>query len=193
MSKKNKKLIIVLVLILTLLATGLGNYTYAKYKSKVTGEGQLEVAKWSFKVNGNSEQMETIQLKDTVNESVLAKGKVAPGTNGEFTLNIDASEAEVGINYQIEFRDEKNKPDNLVFIYGGQKYKNLQEINGKLKGDILQSDVNKVRKVTIQWEWSYETGFGEEIELNDQKDTQNGMEMLNYTFSVIVTGTQLAI
>lgn len=193
MNQKNKKLIIVLVLILTILATGLGNYTYAKYRSKVTGEGQLEVAKWSFKVNGNSEQMETIKLKDTVNESVLAKGKVAPGTNGEFTLSIDASEAEVGINYQIEFRDEKNKPDNLVFIYGGQTYNNLQEINGKLKGDILQSDVNKVRKVTIQWEWSYETGFGEEIELNDQKDTQNGIEMLNYTFSVIVTGTQLAI
>ena len=51
----------------------------------------------------------------------------------------------------------------------------------------------KVKEITIEWRWEYETGTEEEIEENDKIDTQNGIDALNYTFDVIVTGTQMPL
>ena len=48
----------------------------------------------------------------------------------------------------------------------------------------------KNRKIQILWEWDYETGTGDEITSNDEIDTQEGIANLDYSFDVIVTGTQ---
>ena len=194
MEQKTKKIIIISVLLLTVLACGLGGYTYAKYRTAVRGGGQVEVAKWSFKVNNSSEQIETINLEDTIaGEYLLANGKIAPGAEGQFSLLLDATESEVGVHYDIEFKNEKNKPQNLKFIYEGQTYNSLTELSKQIIGNILANEENKVKEITIRWRWKYETGTEDEIEENDEIDTQNGIEALNYTFNVIVTGTQMPL
>lgn len=194
MEQKTKKIIIISVLLLTVLACGLGGYTYAKYRTAVRGGGQVEVAKWSFKVNNSSEQIETINLEDTIaGEYLLANGKIAPGAEGQFSLLLDATESEVGVHYDIEFKNEKNKPQNLKFIYEGQTYNSLTEMSHEIIGNILANEEEKVKEITIEWIWEYETGTEEEIEENDKIDTQNGIDALNYTFDVIVTGTQMPL
>ena len=194
MEQKTKKIIIISVLLLTVLACGLGGYTYAKYRTAVRGGGQVEVAKWSFKVNNSSEQIETINLEDTIaGEYLLANGKIAPGAEGQFSLLLDATESEVGVHYDIEFKSEKNKPQNLKFIYEGQTYNSLTEMSHEIIGNILANEEEKVKEITIEWRWGYETGTEEEIEENDKIDTQNGIDALNYTFDVIVTGTQMPL
>ena len=55
MKKKSKKLTILLCALLALLAISVGGYTYAKYTTSITGGGQVDIAKWSFKVDNNSE------------------------------------------------------------------------------------------------------------------------------------------
>lgn len=189
--KKSKKIILLLTLLLVVLALGIGGYTYAKYTTSVKGGGQLDVAKWSFKVNGDSRQLETIQLVDTIDESKLVNGKVAPGTRGEFTINIDGTGTEVGIDYYIEFENEQNKPTNLVYSYNGQKFNSLSEIGPIANGTIYANDENKTKDITIEWEWNYETGDVDEIDANDAIDTQDGIANLDYTFDVKVTGTQI--
>ena len=193
MNQTNKKIILISVLILTILACGLGGYTYAKYRTSIKGIGNVEVAKWSFKLNDNSEQIETIKLEDTVDKSLLINGKIAPGTSGQFTLIIDGTETEVGINYDIKFNNEKNKPTNLIFIYDGQTYNSLSKLNSILIGDIYADEENKTREITIKWEWAYETGTDGEKEANDKIDTQEGQNALTYTFDVVVTGTQIPL
>ena len=194
MEQKTKKIMIIAILLLTILACGLGGYTYAKYRTSSRGGGQVEGAKWSFKVNNSSEQIETIKLEDTIaGEYLLANDKIAPGAEGQFTLLLDATESEVGVHYDIGFDNEKNKPQNLEFMYQGQTYNSLTEMSHRIIGNILANEENKVKEITIEWKWKYETGTDEEIEENDKIDTQNGIDALNYTFDVIVTGTQMPL
>ncbi len=192
MKKKSKKLIGLLGIALIVLTLCVGGYTYAKYRTEVKGGGQVDIAKWSFKVDESSQKIETIKLSDTVDETLLVNGKVAPGTKGEFTIDIDGTGTEVGINYDVKFANETNKPTNFVYTYNGEKFNSLAKVAEKLKGSILANDEVKTKTLTIGWQWDYETGEGStEINKNDVIDTQEGIANLDYTFDVIVTGTQM--
>lgn len=194
MNKKSKKIIILLSLALILLISSIGGYTYAKYRTSVKGEVQADIAKWSFKVNEDSEQIETITLSDTIQgyipENLLAEGKIAPGTQGQFTINLDGTETEVGIAYDVIFVNEQNKPTNLTFTYGENTFSSLKKMQPYLMGIIDADEQDKTREITIGWEWQYETGTEEEITANDIIDTQEGIADLDYTFDIVVIGTQ---
>ena len=189
MKKKTKKLIILLCALLLLIGVGTGGYTYAKYRTTEKGGGQADIAKWSFKVGTEEEQIQNIKLVNTVDKDTLANGKIAPGTSGEFFINLDATGSEVGVDYEVKFTNEKNKPSNITFSYSGQKYHSLSEITA-IKGKIGVDEENKTRRIQILWTWEYETGTGEEINENDILDTQEGIADLEYSFDVSVIGTQ---
>lgn len=186
---KNVSLILLIILLgITFIIKG----THSKYINSVTGNGETEVAKWKFNVNGETEQIETIKLIDTYSEDTLSNGKIAPGTKGSFDLIIDATESEVGVEYNVDFKNEVNKPMNLKFTYGNQELDNLEDCEQYLSGIIDSNDNNKIRILTINWEWPYETGNQEStINQNDNIDTNDGINALDYTFDVVVTGTQV--
>ena len=191
MTKKRKVLIVLTILAVILLAF-LGGQAYAKYVSEVRGEGVAEVATWNFKVNGQSEQVEEIKLASTCNNETLVDNKIAPGTSGSFDIIVDATGSEVGINYNITFTEEENKPQNLKFTYDDVEYNSIEELESNLSGTIDANAENKTRILNIKWEWPYEIGESpEEIESNDLVDTQDAQRISNYTFNVIVTGTQI--
>ena len=49
-----------------------------------------------------------------------------------------------------------------------------------------------MKDLIIGWNWKYETGTTpEEILKNDKIDTQNAKEINDYTFDIIITGTQV--
>ena len=193
MKNKIKKLILLLMLLLIIATLGIGSYTYAKYKTAVQGNGGAEIAKWSFKVGTETEQIQNIQLKDTVKEETLTNGKIAPGPSGQFFINIDATDSDVGVNFNVRFNNEKNKPSNVIFRYGGKDYKSLTELGENITGSIAPDDASKTRRIQILWRWEYQTGEENEIATNDELDTQDGISALDYTFDVIVTGTQSRI
>ena len=65
-------------------------------------------------------------------------------------------------------------------------------MQNNLSGTIHANDEDKTRNLTIDWKWDYETGATEsEIDNNDRIDTQNAKDIANYTFNVIVSGTQV--
>lgn len=191
MSKK-KKTALAIVILSSMLMAFLGGQAYAKYITEVKGEGIAEVATWSFKVNGQKEQVQSINLVSTCDEKTLVNNKIAPGTSGSFNIIVDGTGSDVGINYNIIFKDEVNKPANLKFIYDNVEYNSIQEIENNLSGTINANDVNKVRTLNIKWEWKYETGSNEtEVANNDLIDTKNAEEIRNYSFNISVTGTQV--
>ena len=192
MTKKRKAIIVLVVLLVALIAF-IGGQAYAKYVSEVRGNGIAEVATWSFKVNGQNEQVEKINLASTCNNETLVNNKIAPGTTGSFNIIVDATDSEVGINYNITFTEEENKPSNLKFFYNEQEYSSIKDLEEDLSGTIDANDEKgKSRTLNIKWEWPYETGeTEEEIKANDLIDTKDGTNIENYTFDVIVTGTQV--
>ncbi len=165
--------------------------TYSKYTNVVSGDGETQVAKWSFKVNEQTEEFATIKLADTYDASTLTKGKIAPGTSGSFDINIDATGAEVGVKYVVNFEDETNKPTNLIFKSGNKSASTIEELEEVLTGTINADDTNKTRTLTVEWEWPYETKTGNGVAQNDEIDTAEGLNSLEYTFNVKVTGTQV--
>ncbi len=191
MSKK-KKIILVVAILSCIAFSFIGGQSYSKYVSEVKGNGLAEVATWSFKVNGQREQVQTIQLSSTCNNETLVNNKIAPGTRGSFNIIVDGTGSEVGINYNIKFANESAKPANLKFIYDSQEYSSVAELEENLSGTIKATDEDKTRTLTISWVWLYETGSNQtQIANNDKIDTQNAQDIATYTFNVIVSGTQV--
>ena len=84
------------------------------------------------------------------------------------------------INYRIEFESKNEKPKNLNFNIEGKdkKYSNLEELSKELRGTIQKDTI-----ITIQWEWEYEQN-----EFNNRQDTQDGISLKKYNFTIFVIG-----
>ncbi len=191
MSKK-KKILIVSCILLAIVISFIAGNAFAKYLSEVKGTGTAEIANWVFKVNGEEDAIQNVNLLSTYDNETLINNKVAPGTSGSFNIVIDTTGSDVGIDYVVEFTNESEKPQNLVFIYQDTEYTTIQDLEKDLTGTIDANDEDKTRTITINWEWKYETGTNEdEIYQNDIIDTQDAKKLENYTFDINVKGTQV--
>lgn len=176
-------------MLIMLLITGAGGYTYAKYMTQESGVGSAEIAKWSFKIAKDGEEIKKVKLTDTVEKDTLVNGKIAPGTSGYIDIELDATGAEVGIDYIVQFSDEINKPTNIKFLYSGSWYTSLAEI-GEIKGKIKLGEEQKAR-ISIKWTWIYESGTtNDEREKSDEIDTNTGISALDYSFKINAKGLQ---
>lgn len=191
MSKKKTALLVICLLLAIILSFMIGK-TFSKYISEVKGTGTAEIANWVFKVNGKEDVIQNVNLLSTYNNETLINNKVAPGTSGSFNIVVDATGSEVGVDYVIQFLNESEKPQNLIFTYDDQQYTTIQDLEKDLSGTINANDENKTRTITIYWEWQYQTGENEnEINQNDIIDTNNAKQLENYTFDICVAGTQV--
>ena len=191
MSKKKTALLVICLLLAIILSFMIGK-TFSKYISEVKGTGTAEIANWVFKVNGKEDAIQNVNLLSTYNNETLINNKVAPGTSGSFNIVVDATGSEVGVDYAIQFLNESEKPQNLIFTYDDQQYTTIQDLEKDLSGTINANDENKTRTITIYWEWQYQTGENEnEINQNDIIDTNNAKQLENYTFDICVAGTQV--
>lgn len=189
---KKRKIIIAIGILLVILLSFVGGQVYSKYVARLKGEGIAQVATWRFKVNGQQEQIQTINLQSVYNNGTLINNKIAPGTKGQFDIIVDGTGSDVGIYYSINFTNEQNKPQNLKFTYNNIQYNSITELTQVLSGVINSNEEQKLKNFTINWEWKYETGSTkEEIATNDKIDTQDGKTISNYTFDVIVSGNQI--
>ena len=187
-----KKIVLIVIVIAVILVSFIGGQAYAKYMSKVTGNGVGEIAQWRFKVNENEEKMQTISLNSTIYNFTLANGRIAPGTAGSFEINIDGSGAGVAIFYTVNFQNETEKPKNLKFKYDGKEFESIELLNHWIVGTIHGDTDAQQRSFIIEWEWPYETGnTPEEIAENDERDTIDAKNISDYRFDVVVTGTQV--
>ena len=187
-----KKAVIISAILVAIILSYIGGQTYSKYVTEVRGDGTAQIATWDFKVNGQKEEVQTISLGSTYDSSTLVNGKIAPGTEGNFQIIVDATGSDVGIDYKIKFSDETTKPTNLKFYYQEVEYNSILELGDALSGTINADDENKAKTFDIKWKWNYETGSNPtEIASNDKIDTQNAQEITNYEFDVIVSGTQV--
>lgn len=184
-----------LALALTLVSTCLMGGTLAKYVTEVTGTATAMVAKWSFDAKNGDKSIATqeykIDLGDTTNRVAyegtdIKEGVIAPGTEGSFSIVVDAADSEVGVDYKIEFSNLLNKPTNLKF-YAGENFteeiSDLEAFAG-FKGTIDANAAEKKVTKTVYWKWPYETS-------NGNKDDTKDSTIDKITLDITVTGTQV--
>lgn len=187
-----KRIVVILAILIVLLMTFIGGQAFAKYVGEVKGKGSAEIANWSFKVNNSKEQIQTINLSSTANNASLTNNKLAPGTTGSFNINLDATDSDVGVKYEVIFKNESSKPQNLKFEYDNKTYNSIIELNDKITGTINANSDDKQKNITINWKWEFESGNNnQEKQTNNLKDTQNAKDILKYAFDVSVIGNQI--
>lgn len=194
MKKRKKIVLLVIAILFAIILSFIGGNVFAKYMSKVEGQGTADIASWKFKVNENEEKLQKIFLESTINNETVSNNKVAPGTEGSFQIKLDATGTEVGINYKISFENETQKPTNLMFSYQGNNYNSIKELEQILTGTMNANEEEKAKAKVIEigWKWAYETGeTPEEISKNDEIDTKEAQDISSYSFDIIVSGTQV--
>lgn len=78
---KNKLLVGIIITLICLIAVflSIAGYAYAKYMSRLKEEVNAQVAKWSFKVNGSSDETQSFNLDYTINPYAhVENNRVAP-------------------------------------------------------------------------------------------------------------------
>ena len=187
---KKKAIIISAILLLIILVSGL---VYAKYISMVKGTGSLQIAKWSFLVNNEREDFGELDLgEQKYNVKTISDGLIAPGTKGSFEVNINAEGTETGIDYTVKIDNIMNKPENLYFKVGNVECNTINELETALSGHFDADDTEKNITKTVEWIWDYNTvNNGKTEEENDRQDTIDGENANNFTFNILVTGTQV--
>ncbi len=165
------------------------NTTYAKYMTEVNVDANEQIGKWLIKVNeqniATNNQVETFtinQLKYNSSNNVLA-GKIAPGLEGYFEINIDASESSVAIIYNVTLDFSKLNISNSI------KFSKLVKVladNTETEEGIIRTSENtytgtvliseeantsesRIEKLKVYVEWE-----DDKTGINDENDTKLG-------------------
>ncbi len=176
----------VLALTLTMMSTSLVGATMARYVTEVTGSATAKVAAWSFKANEGESTFTTINLGSTGNRDPYDAEKIkedviAPGTSGSFTITVDGTGSEVGVDYSVNIvaATGTTLPDNLAFKVGDTPYTLGNNITGTI--DYKEGTNSMKKNVTVNWAWP----FGEDDAKND-----NSFANQDWTLNIVVTGKQ---
>lgn len=81
------------------------NKTYAKYKTDISGESNINVARWRILVNNqdirNNSDTKAIITPTLMENENIKEGVIAPTSVGYFDIIIDCSAADVSFSYEI--------------------------------------------------------------------------------------------
>ena len=193
MKKKNGKRSTILILVLLLLVGLSSAYvasTYAKYTEELTPKnGTAQIAKWAFK-SDNETGTVTFALDHTYNSDTLVANKIAPGTEGYFTINLTNENTETGVHYVVNLAFDEmtgTKPNSLKFYKDSNKQVELDEVTDTIEGDLTPNQTT-AESVKIYWVWEYQID-GEYV-AQDAQDTTIGIAATPITIPVEITGTQ---
>lgn len=96
--------------------------TYAKYKTDVDGETNINVARWRILVNDydirNNSETKAILTPTLVENQHIKKDVFAPTSSGYFDIIIDCSAADVSFSYEISTSINPLSTVNDIVITG---------------------------------------------------------------------------
>lgn len=149
--------------------------TYAKYIESKNGDAEFNVAGWKIKIN-NSDITDGASLSSLINpvyesNSNIKDGVIAPGSQGYFDINIDATNTEVSFNYEITITpsQESDVTDLTIYAY---KIDDGAIINTNNNSNTITNRINNIdqnKTLTIRLFFKWLDGEGEQM--NNAADT----------------------
>ncbi len=133
---KDLKFIIFFLIVIIIAFAYLTQASLAKYRKQTSGDVEATVAKWNIKLNGeNIHRTMTNTITPTlVNNQYTKDGVIAPGSQGYFILEIDATDVDVDFTYTISFESLNNLEDIKVtsYVIGGTTYTSTTSVTGTI-------------------------------------------------------------
>lgn len=168
---KNKAKIFISILCIILLAIIIYKIvnTYAVFYSEVDGIIEIEKGTWRINVNGTDitkgKDISFIidEVKVEPNEHVK-EGNLAPGTKGYFELDINPTDTDVSVRYDITINKEEIKGSSIKIEFAENSLLTKTEEN-TYTGVILLEDIKKGKnnKIPVQVEW-LDNGENEKVD-----------------------------
>ena len=163
--KKSKKINrkLVYLIIIALITTSL---SMARYMDIINGNITAKTAKFSFKVNENTNEVFEINLADTLDPTAEFSQKdtiISPNTNGNFKIELDATDIQTAFEYTIKISKNENTeiPKELI-LYNAENHTiiDLQQSDPTSKENYITKSVtlqdiqsNPVISHEIEWIW----------------------------------------
>ncbi|MBQ6497182.1 MAG: hypothetical protein IJI58_00505 [Bacilli bacterium] len=191
MKDRNKRVLLVTLLIfcfIYLVVRGV----QAAYESTISGKAENDIANWSIKVNNqeiSSDTVQNIDLTYTVNDLTnIRSGKVAPGVNLSYPIQIDASGSEVAVKITFTITDKTIDPDKYLTLTSvtSNSLTIVKVDEDKYSAVIPKASLSGVKTVTLNMSW---IDTGDLIEYDDTVTDDNFMEVnfnaIQYTGEVL--------
>ena len=166
------------------------------FYSKIdAGSGRASIARWSF---GSKNEEASINLSEE---------KIAPGSNGNFEIEVDATDSEVEVEYEILVKDERNIPHNMKFYAetidekGGvisktNSYDSFTKLASEnLNGKIPVEKNNQKRNIVVYWNWDFNEEDTSSVDRDDATliIDENGNSSLDCGFNIEIVGKQAKV
>ena len=191
MKDRNKRVLLVTLLIfcfIYLVVRGV----QAAYESTISGKAENDIANWSIKVNNqeiSSDTVQNIDLTYTVNDLTnIRSGKVAPGVNLSYPIQIDASGSEVAVKITFTITDKTIDPDKYLTLTSvtSNSLTIVKVDEDKYSAVIPKASLSGVKTVTLNMSW---IDTGDLVEYDDTVTDDNFMEVnfnaIQYTGEVL--------
>ena len=172
---KDKKIKLLIAFIALFICIFQIKETYAKYIESKNGDAEFTVAGWKIKIN-NSDITDGASLSSLINpvyesNSNIKDGVIAPGSQGYFDINIDATNTEVSFNYEITITpsQESDVTDLTIYAY---KIDDGAIINTNNNSNTITNRINNIdqnKTLTIRLFFKWLDGEGEQM--NNAADT----------------------
>lgn len=190
---KNKRRVIGVLVCIALISTMfLFGYSFARYyKSIKIDTIKTSVARWNF----NS--------KNTLANINLSDEKISPGSSGQFEIEVDATDSEVAVEYEIKVENETNIPRNMTFYtetkdeignaVKTEENNSFAEIAEQfLKGTIPVETNNQKRIIVVHWNWPFNEDDETSTDSEDAtlKENDNEVVSLDCGFDIQIIGKQ---
>lgn len=192
---KKKNVILLGILLLVAVTSGIVAVTYSRYMTTANGNSSAKIAKWEIKINGedvtttntfSAGEFTWTRLNDA---GSVAEGYIAPGYQGETTIELDATNCMVDMDYEISI-DPSGMPEILKgksqfsIVIGDDTVLDID--GGSLttyNGDITVDSEDKIVRIPVKIIW-------ENNENNNETDTLIGSTIEEITIPVTVTASQ---
>ena len=167
----HKKIYILLIGIIILLASIIIGNTVAKYVTSASSNADINIARWQVLVN-NEDVTSAATLNNIITpvfpgNNNIAQGVIAPSAEGYFDIVIDATNTDVSLRYEVTTSaNEESIVQDLVLsgysIDNGERQEIVEDENGnfKIQGDIRYNSQDKdvTLRVYIKWNDDAENG-----------------------------------
>ncbi len=183
---------LLIVILMALMAVFLAQITYAKYRKYAQTTVDNDIAKWNIKVNTESISNKTTLTNSIsptyLGDSYTKANVIAPGIDGFFEIDIDATDSDVSFSYEIEVdKKDANTIDDLV-ITGFSKEPGvvLPNTDNTVSGEITHNTASTKIYVYLKWE----DANGTMTNAQDTSATVDGVQNADVIVSIHLTQTR---
>ena len=189
--QKNRKTILIVLLILSVVATGAFIGTLAKYVTSGTASDDAVVAKFGLGVPNTIDLFSDSYTN--VEADVDGKKIIAPGTTGQYTFDVTGTSEvayKVSADITVTYSEEWNGYAPLEFSVNDNDWTTLEDfkanLSNALASEVMDPGEEYANTQTIYWKWPFYVS-----DENDIKDTEMGVAAATETAPKLTVSIKL--